>query len=554
MSSSRIFVSVLTLSVSAAALTATAQTAPPQGAPAIVTAVTSGDADPLTPKVVETPPPLAPGAPQPRAKTAGEPHPAVALLLEMLAEPSAAKGVHKDDREALVAFYSDHGGALLWTTAEGPNDRARRAQDELSRAAEFGLSAKDAYRVAVPASFATPQAQAEHDVSMSVALMTYARHARAGRVDPASVARNIDMRGRPFEAKSVIASLAAADDPAATLRQFHPQHEGFQRLQKALATARQNTASADTIQRLEVNLERWRWMPADLGSFHIRNNIPEQITRAFKDDRTVLTERIVVGKTSSPTPMMSADMQFVIFHPSWGVPSGIKSNEIGPMLARASQSNSSFFGFGDSGGASRALARHQLKVSLGGREVNPDSIDWNKADVRQFHFTQPPSAQNVLGIVKFRFPNKHDVYMHDTQEKSLFGHATRAYSHGCMRVQNPMHLAEVILAHDKGWSADRVRALVPGGRTSDITLSTPVPVHLTYFTASVDDAGKLNMHGDIYGMDSRVASALAGKSVALAAVKVDNGSPKPAQKRQVTASAQQPAEKAWTPFAGLFGN
>ncbi len=556
MTSVRCIVSALTLSTSIVALSPTlmAQTSPIETASTRPTAAT--DPDPLAAKTADAPPPQAPGAPVASTQSAAPQHPVVSAALARLAEPSSAKGGAKDDREALAAFLADQGDRPLWTTADGPNVRAKAAIAELALAASYGLSGKDGYKVTTPTSYGTVEAQAEHEIFVSIALMTYARHARGGRVDPASIARNIDMRPRPFDAKSVIASLAAADDPAATLRLFHPQHEGFQRLQQALATARQAAAAPETIQRLEVNLERWRWMPDDLGAFHIRNNIPEQITRAYKNGTVVLTEKIVVGKPSSPTPLMSADMQFVIFHPSWGVPSGIKANEVGPMLARASKRGQSFFDFdGGDGNASRALARHQLRVSLNGRDINPDSVDWTKVDVRQFHFTQPPSSQNVLGVVKFRFPNKHDVYMHDTTEKSLFGHATRAYSHGCMRVQNPIHLAEVILAHDKGWSAEKVRGLVPGGRTSDITLSKPVPVHLTYFTASVDDAGTLNLHGDLYGMDSRVASALAGKSVVLVSAKVDVGAQKPAQKRdRVAVGTKQPVEKAWNPFSGLSGN
>ncbi len=528
-----------------------------QVAPAPTSAATTGDADPLTPKSAEAPAPNAPGAPATAAVPAPTAaHPMLALVLARLVDASAAKGTAKDDRDALAAYYSTHGGQPLWTTTDGVSEKAKAAVIELERAADFGLSGRDAYKITVPSSVGTLEARADLDVSISLALMTYARHARGGRVDPGAISRNIDMRPRPFDAKSVLAALVAADDPAAALRRFHPQHDGFQALHRALVASRSNGASADVIQRLEVNLERWRWMPDDLGAFHVRNNIPEQITRTFKNGAVVLTEKIVVGKPSSPTPLMSADMQFVIFHPSWGVPSGIKANEVGPMLARASRQSQSFFDFGESNGAAtRALARHQLRVSYNGREVNPDSVDWTKVDVRQYHFMQPPSGQNVLGVVKFRFPNKHDVYMHDTQEKSLFSQSTRAFSHGCMRVQNPIHLAEVILAHDKGWSADKVRALVPGGRTSDIALTTPVPVHLTYFTASVDDAGKLSMHGDIYGMDGRVASALAGKPVALAAAKVESASVKPSQKRdRVAGSAKQTVEKAWNPFSGLFGN
>lgn len=529
----------------ACSISALAQTAP--------TALSTDDADPLTPKQADAPAPQAPGASGalPRASDA-QPDPAMAAVLARLGDAAQSNSVAREDREALSGFYIEHPGAMLWTTAEGPNARARRAMAELQSSADYGLSGKDAYVVAAPSSFASPEAQAEHEASMSLALMTYARHARGGRIDPTHISKMIDMKPRPFEAKSVIAALAGAEDPAAAMREFHPQHEGFKRLQKALVAAREKGAAAGDIQRIEVNLERWRWLPDDLGDFHVENNIPEQLTRVYEDGRIVLTEKIVVGKTSSPTPVMSADMQFVIFHPSWGVPSGIKSNELGPMLKRAALRNQEFFGGGDN--VSRALGRHQLKVSLNGRDVNPDSIDWSRVDVRQFHFTQPPSAQNVLGVVKFRFPNKYDVYMHDTTERHLFGAGLRAFSHGCMRVQNPIRLAEAILGHDKGWSADKVRAFVPGGRTSDITLGKPVPVHLTYFTASVDDAGALHTFGDLYGMDSRVASALAGKAVAIASAKVEGGAttasatPKPKRERMARVAGKQAVEKPWNPF------
>ena len=515
------------------------------------TVALNDDVDPLTPKSVVGQAPQAPGAPATVAKSGVAVDPVIVLAQARLAEAQHGKitPAEKHDREALAAFYAENGGQPVWTSPAGPTPRATAAVGELAEAASFGLSGKDVYRVPeVATAFTSAEAQAEHELAVGLAVLSYARHARGERLDPSALSRMIDRKSRPFEPKSVLAALAASDDVGATLRRFHPQHVGFQRLQTALVAALQSHAPAEVIQRLAVNLERWRWMPDDLGAFHIVNNIPEQLTRVYRDGAVVLTEKIVVGKPGSPTPNMSADMQFVIFHPSWGVPAGIKEHEVGPMLARASARNQSFFGEG--GHASRALARHELRVSHNGREVNPDSIDWTRADVRQFHFSQPPSSKNVLGVVKFRFPNRYDVYMHDTQERNLFNAGTRAFSHGCMRVQNPIHLAEVILAQDKGWSAERVRSHVPGGRSADITLNTPVPVHLVYFTATVDDAGKLLTHGDIYGMDARVASALAGKPVSLAAAKVDT----PAQPRRERNARAKETSASFNPFAGLFGN
>ena len=163
--------------------------------------------------------------------------------------------------------------------------------------------------------------------------------------------------------------------------------------------------------------------------------------------------------------------------------------------------------------ASTVLAGHGLNASRAGQPVNPDAVDWSKVDIREFEFVQPPGPKNVLGIVKFRFPNRHDVYMHDTPERHLFNGGVRAFSHGCMRVQNPLRLAEVLLAHDKGWQPSEVQGYVRRG--GEITLTTPIPVHVTYFTAVVDAAGNVQTFADIYGLDSRLTSALEGATVSL---------------------------------------
>jgi murein L,D-transpeptidase YcbB/YkuD len=269
-----------------------------------------------------------------------------------------------------------------------------------------------------------------------------------------------------------------------------------------------------------------------------------------QDGKVVLSEKIVVGKLGSPTPVFSADMQFIIFHPSWGVPKGIKQYELGPQLRKAG--GGWFFG-GYS--ASAVLKAHGLRVSHGGRPIDPDSVNWANVDIGNFDFTQPPGPTNVLGIVKFRFPNKHDVYMHDTPERHLFGGATRAFSHGCMRVQNPIRLAEVLLAADKGWGADKVQQYVRTG--GEIKLDKPIPVHITYFTAVVDDAGKVTYRHDLYGLDSKLASALEGQAVHVTSAGAPAAEPKaPAERRTAAPSRTRkkaPAEPS-NPFASLFGN
>jgi murein L,D-transpeptidase YcbB/YkuD len=285
-------------------------------------------------------------------------------------------------------------------------------------------------------------------------------------------------------------------------------------------------------------------MPDKLGPIYVWDSVPDQMTSVVQDGKVVLSEKIVVGKVTSPTPVFSADMQFIIFHPSWGVPPGMKANELWPQLR---QTGGWLFGTS----ASSVLRSHGLQVSHAGRPVDPDSVNWSSVDIRSFDFTQPPGPTNVLGIVKFRFPNKYDVYMHDTPERHLFGGATRAFSHGCMRVQNPVRLAEVLLAADKGWSPEKVAEYVRRG--GEIRLDRPIPVHVTYFTAAVDDAGKVTHRPDIYGLDRRVASALEGRTVNLA---VASAEPEPAPKRKVASKSRKksPPSDSFNPFAALFGN
>lgn len=265
---------------------------------------------------------------------------------------------------------------------------------------------------------------------------------------------------------------------------------------------------------LLVNMERWRWLPEDLGPFYVINNIPEFVSRVMKGNEEVLKQKIIVGQPSWATPMLAAKMEFVIFHPEWGVPDGIKVKELLPRLKRASNQGGGFFdqlfGGGSSGGA-RVLQAYKLNPTINGRPVNADSVDWNKVDIRQFSFTQPAGGENPLGLVKFRFPNRHDVYMHDTPQKGLFGQSFRALSHGCMRLDQPRKLAEVILAEDKGWSSDKVGGMYSSG--GEVTLSTPVPVYLAYFTARVDADGKVIKYSDIYGHDSRLGQALVGRTI-----------------------------------------
>ena len=503
----------------------------------------SSEPDPLTPKEIDKPAPAAPGAPTTpaEAKPSDTVDPIVALVRQRLATPpTRATSADRDDLAGLVAFYGEHAGEPIWVGKEGLTPRAKLAVAEIRKADDWGLKAAAFDLSGLPEGPAPDEALADAEIKIGLAVLKYGRHARGGRLDPPSISRVIDRKPVIYDPKTLMQGIAASSAADAYLRDLHPKHPQFEYLRQALLAARgaksdasasesrsARAPAAENIQRLIINMERWRWMPQDLGPFYVWDSVTEQITTVYKDGKPILSEKIVVGKPSSPTPIFSADMLLVIFHPSWGVPPGMKVYELLPQLKSA---GGGWFFFG--GGASSVLKAHDLIVSQGGRPVDPDSINWSNVDIRSFDFTQPPGPKNLLGIVKFRFPNKHDVYMHDTPERHLFGGTSRVFSHGCMRVQNPVRLAEVLLEHDKGWSTDKVAEYVRHG--GEIKLTTPIPVHIAYFTAIADDEGKIHYKPDVYGLDGRIASALEGRAVHLVAASAD--AREPAAKAEPAAS------------------
>ena len=197
-------------------------------------------------------------------------------------------------------------------------------------------------------------------------------------------------------------------------------------------------------------------------------------------------------------------MKFLVFHPEWGVPDSIKLKEIAPYLS----GGGGFFFFGND---TSILTRQRMRVVYNGRPVDPSSVNWGSVDVRRFSFIQSPGPHNVLGVVKFMFPNKHDIYMHDTPQRELFEQQVRLFSHGCIRVHNPGRLAELLLAEDKGWPAEQVRGLLAQGNNNEVQLQRQIPVHVSYFTAVAGEDGHVNYFSDVYGHDNRVLAALGGR-------------------------------------------
>lgn len=291
------------------------------------------------------------------------------------------------------------------------------------------------------------------------------------------------------------------------------------------------------IQLILNNMERWRWLPEDMGSLYVWNNVPEFRARVLKGEKTIFSEKIIVGLPEWATPSFMADMKYIIFHPSWGVPRGIKLKELLPRLKRA-QPQSLFDFFGGGGGTGAVFKAYNLEVYRNGQKVNPNGIKWNSSNIMSYSFVQPPGKKNPLGIVKFRFPNKHNVYMHDTIERHLFAKSKRAYSHGCIRVHDPIKLAAVLLEQDQGISPASTRRRARSG--GSVTLKSDIPVYVTYMTARVDENGKLHTYGDLYGRDGRLARQM-GRTLRFETPKV--AKPKSSPTRKQTARKKKKKKK-----------
>ncbi|HEV8254731.1 MAG TPA: L,D-transpeptidase family protein [Vicinamibacteria bacterium] len=255
--------------------------------------------------------------------------------------------------------------------------------------------------------------------------------------------------------------------------------------------AAMNVPADARIAQLELNMERWRWLPEKLGDRHILVNIPAFELTVFDGGNPVLGMRVVTGKADSPTPIFSDEMTEVVFNPYWNIPRSILRNETLPAILR------------DPG----YLERNNLEVVHAGKVVAPSSIDWSDDD---FHYQlrQRPGAKNSLGLVKFLFPNQFDVYLHDTPADSLFARNERDFSHGCVRVEKPEELAEYVLKDQSGWTRDRIAAAMHSGREQHVALKRPIPVYILYETARADRDGTVYFLDDVYGHDAAQARLL----------------------------------------------
>ncbi len=259
------------------------------------------------------------------------------------------------------------------------------------------------------------------------------------------------------------------------------------------------------IRTLTANMERMRWLPDNLGSRYIIVNQAAYELRLMDNDSITHKARVIVGKPKHQTPVISNSMSYIVFNPYWNVPRSIATKEMLPKLV----TDPSY------------LARQGYEVFYNGggtrEQIYSEDVYWDEVEKEtfNFHFRQPPGPRNALGRLKFMFPNRHNIYLHDTPTKSLFKRSARAFSHGCVRLHNPQRLAEILLRSDKGWSAGRIKRMINTGVNQRINLKRKVPIHLTYFTAWTDGNGELTFKRDMYRRDARLIQALDDVQIAM---------------------------------------
>lgn len=245
------------------------------------------------------------------------------------------------------------------------------------------------------------------------------------------------------------------------------------------------------IEQVMVNMERWRWLPQEFGDYYVTVNIASFELQVVKNHELLAAHKVMVGKPARQTPVMSSRLQYLVFNPTWTVPPGILNKDILPAVRKDVA----------------YLSKKRLQVlDAKGNVVDPSTIDWNSNSVKAYTYRQPAGPDNALGAVKFIFANKFNVYIHDTPSKELFGQTERAFSSGCIRVERPLELAELLL-ESPSWNSTKIREVIKGGVTQTVHLPKQPNVHLLYWTAWIDH-GILQFRKDIYERDKAVLEGL----------------------------------------------
>ena len=366
-------------------------------------------------------------------------------------------------------FYRQNGYQLAWSDGR----RVRRDFDGLLRAlraadrdgldpAEYDVADLEAARQAF-----TRERAIDLELRASYAYLRYARDLTHGTVDPEDVDPQWHATPRNVDLHNALESAVGSGSVEQSLQALAPSSPQYEGLKHQLALARSKGDAAIAAQ-IAMNMERWRWLPDDLGSRYLIVNIPAYRLDAIENGASVLDMKVVTGKKDSPTPVLADRMTTVVFSPYWNIPTDIVEKEIAPKIEK------------DPG----YLEKQHIEVDDKGR------------------YRQLPGPGNSLGRVKFLFPNHFNVYLHDTPAQALFNRVERDFSHGCVRLDDPDALARYVLRDQPEWTPEKIAAAMQRGTEQAVKLKSPLPIYLVYFTAW-EEGGALKTVSDIYGLDRR---------------------------------------------------
>ena len=267
-----------------------------------------------------------------------------------------------------------------------------------------------------------------------------------------------------------------------------------------MTTTMLNVSVDERIDQIKINLERYRWISKELGTHYVLVNIADYSMQVLKNEKLTFKEKVIVGKPFRKTPVFSSKMSYMVVNPTWTVPPTILFNDILPEVKK----NPGYLATKNI----RVLQGQGSSVSI----IDPYTIDWTALSRGNFPYIlrQDPGPINALGVVKFMFPNQYNVYIHDTPSKELFERSDRAFSSGCIRLNNPLSFAKYLLQEDPKWNEERLNKVIANGMEQSIMLDKPLNVHILYLTSWVDN-GQVHFRNDLYQRDKPVLDALNSK-------------------------------------------
>ncbi|MCP4185483.1 MAG: L,D-transpeptidase family protein [Hyphomicrobiales bacterium] len=391
----------------------------------------------------------------------------------------------------LRKFYKSRHGRGIWTDDEGLNDRGKKIVELIAKAREDGLIPSD-YIKKFPKKLKTDELPSV-ELYLSQAFWRFGRDLYAGRTTPSVSAPDIVISRKKYDLSGWLVK-AGRRGPGIVIDELRPPHQQYAELRKKLA----KTKNRRKARKIIVNMERWRWLPRKMGRRHVLVNQASYEMFIRTNDKIVDRRRVVVGKPYHKTPMFSHAITYAEFNPTWTVSRSIAGEEFLPKLRR----NSSY------------LEKRDYKIYASwdkdAEELDVKKVNWRKVSSKDFPYriVQSPGKKNALGKVKFMFPNRFKIYLHDTPSKRLFKNSRRAYSHGCIRIQKPLEFATKLFK--SRLSKSKIDKILERESTTIVKMRRSVPIHLTYFTLWIDEKGKMKSYKDVYKRDRMVGRILFG--------------------------------------------